>query len=457
MRRRVVFLLLIVATACAPKATVVPVPVITTPKFPDFVAPSIPPAFAGSRSADRQDRGWKFLQAGDLKTAEREFDLALRLAAEFYPAETSLGYLELARSDAGAALGHFNRTLDTHHGDLSALVGQGQALLALDREKDALASFEAALAVDPSAGDLARRVEVLRFRGQQQGLSRARQAASSGRLDDAIQLYTAAIADSPDSAILYRELGGVERQRGNTESALEHFRKAIALEPPDARSLVQIGEILEGQNDFPGAEKAYADALAAEPDRTVEARLERVRLRAEVARLPEEYRAIPSAMQISRADLAALVGVRLVPLLRAGTPGEAVVITDIRDNWASTWIMSAAQAGVMQPFANHEFQPRAIVRRADLAEVVNRLLAKLAELSPTHPANAWLTARGTFTDLAPSHVAYRAASAAVASGVMTAEANGGFSPARPVSGEEAVEAIGRLETLARPLADTSSR
>ena len=119
--------------------------------------------------------------------------------------------------------------------------------------------------------------------------------------------------------------------------------------------------------------------------------------------------------------------------------------------------MSAAQAGVMEPFANHEFQPRAIVRRADLAEVVNRLLAKLAESSPTHPANGWRTARGTFTDLAPSHVAYRAASAAAASGVMTADANGSFLPSQPVSGEEAVEAIGRLETLARPLADTSSR
>src|SRR4029453_361750 len=126
MRRRVIFLLLIVATACAPKATVVPVPVITTPKFPDFVAPSIPPAFAGSRSADRQDRGWEFLQAGELKTAGGEFDLALRLTAGFYPAETSLGYLELARSDAGAALGHFNRTLDTQHGDFSPLLVTGR-------------------------------------------------------------------------------------------------------------------------------------------------------------------------------------------------------------------------------------------------------------------------------------------------------------------------------------------
>src|SRR5262249_1451648 len=171
----------------------------------------------------------------------------------------------------------------------------------------------------------------------------------------------------------------------------------------------------------------------------------------------DEYRAIASAPQVSRADLAALLGVRLVPLLRATATADAVLITDIRGNWASTWIMSAAQAGLMEPFANHEFQPRAIVRRVDLAQVVSRVLAKFAEASPTHPANEWQAARGTFTDLAATHVAYRAASAAVASGVMTTDANATFSPSRPVSGEEAIEAIGRLEALARPLADTSSR
>src|SRR5262245_7210983 len=155
MRRLVVVtFLLIVVAACAPKPAVVPVPVVSTPKYPDFVAPTIPTAFVGSTSADLQDRGWKFLQAGDLRNAEREFDLALRLTGTFYPAETSLGYLALARADANAALGHFNRTLDMHKGDLSALVGQGQALLALNREADALSSFEAALTVDPSAGDV---------------------------------------------------------------------------------------------------------------------------------------------------------------------------------------------------------------------------------------------------------------------------------------------------------------
>ena len=54
---------------------------------------------------------------------------------------------------------------------------------------DALAAFEAAVAADPSQTDLARRVEVLRFRTVEQGLARARDAAKAGRLDEANQAY----------------------------------------------------------------------------------------------------------------------------------------------------------------------------------------------------------------------------------------------------------------------------
>ncbi len=84
----------------------------------------------------------------------------------FYPAEASLGYLELARKDAKAALPHFDRALDLNpqKDDVSAFLGRATALMALNREADALSAFEAALAVDPSQAELARRVEVLRFR-----------------------------------------------------------------------------------------------------------------------------------------------------------------------------------------------------------------------------------------------------------------------------------------------------
>ena len=93
--RKFAIVALLLVSACAPKA-VLP-PVVSAPKFPDLVPPPIPPAFANTLSALAEDRGWRFLQAGDLKAAEREFAAALTAAPAFYPAEISLGYLETVR------------------------------------------------------------------------------------------------------------------------------------------------------------------------------------------------------------------------------------------------------------------------------------------------------------------------------------------------------------------------
>ena len=439
---------LVAVSACAPK--VVPAPVVGAPKFPEFRTPAIPASMASGVAAQLQLRGWAFLQSGDLKTAEREFAVALKTTPAFYPAETALGYVELARKDAKAALPHFDRALElaADQPDVSALVGRGESLLALNRESEALTAFTAALAADPTLTDLAQRIEVLKFRNVEQDISRAREAARAGRVDEAVQAYTAAIAASPDSAFLYRELAAVERQKGDLDAALEHLRRSVALDPTDARSLAQIGEILEGRGDQAGAAKAYADSLAIEPNAAVEGKLEALRASDALARLPAEYRAIEQAPQVTRADLAALIGIRLGPLLQNGRrANEAALITDVRNNWASTWIMQVARAGIMDPFANHAFQPRAVVRRADLAQAAARLLARVASQNPA-AARAWETARLKFTDLAPSHLAYPAASVAVASGVMKTGDNSSFQPSRAVTGADATEAIAKIEALA---------
>ena len=149
-----------------------------------------------------------------------------------------------------------------------------------------------------------------------------------------------------------------------------------------------------------------------------------MRARAELARLPAEYRAIGESPQITRGELAALVGVRLAPLLQPDQRIETEPITDARTDWAATWILAVTRAGVMEPFANHAFQPRTPVRRVDLAQAVERLLTRVAAFKPGPRATAWESARVQFSDLAPSHLAYPAASAAVASGVLTAGPDG---------------------------------
>jgi tetratricopeptide (TPR) repeat protein len=430
---------LVVSAGCAAK--VVAPPTVTAPRYPQFIAPDVPPELASTLQAWSHDRGWRFLQAGDLRNAENEFGLALR-SPDFYPSWTGRGYLQLAREEPRLALEAFDRALSIRGDYLSALVGRGEALLLLDRDSEAIAAFERALDANPSLNDIRRRVEVLRFQGLQRDLAAARQAAQAGRPDEAIRLYRAAITASPDSPFLYRELGLIEARRGESDAAFEHFRRAVELDPSDAVSLGQMARVFETRGDLAEALRLYDESLALESNPDLSRRRDSVRERIELAKLPSEYQAIPAAPEITRGDLAALIGVRLGPALGAARNG--IVVTDIRNHWAGTWIVPVVNAGVMRAFDNHTFQPREIVDRAEFAETVARLLA---ELAPQERIREWRSAAVKFSDVPPGHLAYQAASLAVASGVLPRGNDDSFQPSRPVTGAEAAEAIERLRMM----------
>ena len=128
--------LLVAAAACRPKPVLV-VPAPSTPTFPDFVRPGVPPSFANSAAAISEEHGWAFLQSGDLRNAEREFATALKAAPAFYPAEASLGYVELARKDPKAALSRFDRALETRQTDVGTLIGaDGLTRIVVEDEED---------------------------------------------------------------------------------------------------------------------------------------------------------------------------------------------------------------------------------------------------------------------------------------------------------------------------------
>src|SRR5438128_297889 len=111
--------LLVTGVACAPKT--VPVPIVSTPRFPDFLKPEVPSVFLATKANESFERGWQFLQAGDLNSADREFSLAQQAAPEFYPAQTGAGYVGLARKDPDTALTRFDRALKGKQDEVSAL------------------------------------------------------------------------------------------------------------------------------------------------------------------------------------------------------------------------------------------------------------------------------------------------------------------------------------------------
>lgn len=147
--------LLIAAPACAPKTTVVPPPA-ASPRFPEFVEPAIPPGFAGGKAVEPQRRAWLFLQAGDVRSADREISAALKAFPDFFPAEATGGYIELAQKDPRAAVARFDRALRRRADYVPALVGKGQALVALNRDSEAIAVLQSAFAADASLTEVQR-------------------------------------------------------------------------------------------------------------------------------------------------------------------------------------------------------------------------------------------------------------------------------------------------------------
>jgi tetratricopeptide (TPR) repeat protein len=432
----------VLLTACAPKA---PPAVPGAPKHPEFVFPASPEGTSGSQR-QRIDRGWQYLQLDDHRNAEREFASALKQQPSYYPAETALAYVALARRNEKDAIERFDRALKSDAAYVPALVGRGQALLELDRIGDALASFEAALAADPSMTGLRSRVDVLRVRAMQDTLARAKTAAEARRWDEAKAAYQQAIAASPDSAFLYRDLGIVEQQAGRLTEALEHFRRAVQLDAADAKSLAAIGGILERQGDVMGALSSYERARAIDPVEVPDSVIARLREAVRLAKLPAEFRAIPEETTLTRAQIASLIGVRLEPLIAKAKP-QQVIITDIRNHWAQEWIVPVVRAGVMDTLPNYEFEPARRVRRGEFATTVSRLLTLIGALKP-QLEKKWRSTVVNIADVPPAHLSHPAVSLAVASGVMPL-AGGNFDLLRPVSGAEAMDVVGRLEVLAR--------
>jgi tetratricopeptide (TPR) repeat protein len=435
-----------VVTACAPKR--LPPPTPTTPRFPEFVFPSAPQGLAAPALLEQHQAGWLYLQAGDTRNADRAFSAIVKTAPDFYPAEAGLGYAALARRDAQAAVTHFDRALARNAGYAPALAGKGEALLSAGRTDPALEAFEAALKADPSMTSLRSRVDVLRFRSQQQQIAAARKAAEAGQLDDSRRAYLAAIAASPQSAFLYRELAVVDRRAGDLASALVHAEQAVSLDPSDAKALTTVAEIHEANHDWTKAADAYAAANAVEPGDVLSAKVDEMRERAAFDTMPEEYRSIASAPSITRAQLAALLAVRLDDLLRRARASSAVVLTDTRGSWAAPWILAVTRAGVMDAFPNHTFQPSATVRRGDLAQASSRVLTLIAAEKPRLAAR-WNDARPRFPDVSPSHLSYPAAARAVASGAMSTVDGGAFQLNLPVTGAETLATVSHLEALAK--------
>jgi tetratricopeptide (TPR) repeat protein len=441
------FMCLLGVAALAACATVPPAASsAASPRYPDYPVPDIPAALAVAPDVrDRHEDAWRRLQGGDLRGAAREFTAALAADPNMYPAETGLGFVRLAERQFEQAAARFRSAADRNADYLPAWRGRVQAELSLGRDAEAIDAIERVLALDPAETALRSQLDLLRFRELQSLIDAGRRFRQQNRYPDAVLSFERALALSPSSGVLHRELAVTEAAAGSFEEAESHARRAIALDANDAEAHAVLAAVLEEAGRVRDAADEYGRAIALDPRPEWRQRRDRLTASAERAGIPPEFRDVPTATTLTRAQAAAYIGTRLDALIQRAPRRVTEVATDIRGHWAAQWILPVTQAGVMEIFPNHTFQPAQTLRRGDLARVVAQLLA----LNPLRRMDLlrWQAMKPDFADLPASNLFYDAAAVAVSSGAMSARPGNRFAATDPATGPDLVEAIVRIEQI----------
>lgn len=424
-----------------------PAPVATPPKYPDIARLTVPPSLVvGADTVRAIDTAWQRLQSGDAAGAKREFAAILKRVPECYPAEAGLGFAALAGRDYREAADRFAAAMARNGRYMPALLGAVDAGIGLGDDDRAIAALETIVRIDPQREPARSRLEVLRVRRMQSQIDQGRRAREAGRLDDARLSLERALVATPDNPVVLRELALVDLAAGRLPAAEARARRSIQIDGGDAEAHAVLGDVLEQAGRYREAADAYARAFGIDARPAWRDKRSALLHKADEVALPAAVRAIAASPRVTRADVAALIGLKLGAVMARSTRKVPAVVTDVRGHWAEPWILPVAQAGIMEVFPNHTFQPAGAVRRSELAQIASDLLLLAAVDRPADVAR-WKAARPRFSDLATTHASYAAAALAVAAGAMTTDADR-FVPERLVNGSELVAAIGRLQQVA---------
>lgn len=205
---------------------------------------------------------WRLL-AQVLEKAARKSEALAALAegeatlADPYPLQLARGHLHFRSGHFLAAAAAFAAAAAQHPDSTDAWNNLATCQVLLNRTEEAIAAARRALALSPQAAGVRLTLAA--------ALSRSREPAE---LDEALALCRQLLAQHPQLAGAHDCAAAVLGKQGQFAPALEHARRAVALEPQRHDYAVTLARVLEDSGDLAAAEAAldphaqHADAPA---------------------------------------------------------------------------------------------------------------------------------------------------------------------------------------------------
>lgn len=383
------------------------------------------------------EEAWGHLKQGKGKKAQK---IISKLGAEspFYYA--GLGYASFLLNNFPESEMFFKKALQTYPEMALVHTGLAQVYQKTRRDDLAFSSLREALKSEPDNPWVRQAYESLRDRKSEEALNEGEFFLSQGNNAKSKESFLKALYYSPRSTRAHLALAEIYKKENNLNSVLLHLKAAHKNEPRNRNIMRTYGETLYEAEQYPRSLDIYEQLLELEPeDKTIRTRLETIKNRLGIFELPSQYDAIPTSEAISKEEVSALLGVKFKDILEDPSTKPPILI-DISTSWASKYILKTTSLGLLDVYSNHTFQPKKVVTRAEMAEILFRLINYLKRRGITFIQQI-PPSQIQISDVSPQHIYYQPILQIVAYDIMSLSADRAFNPDLPISGQESIRLL----------------
>jgi Tfp pilus assembly protein PilF len=416
------------------------------PVRPTLYVEDLPQTIVTELSLDERitfDEAWKNLRQDKGLKAQK---ILSRLSAESPAYHVGLGYAFFLLGDFQASEENFKAALNYYPGMVLAHLGLAQLYQNTGRENSAFAEYREVLKKNPEHSWAKREYEALKIKKTEEALDEGLDFLARGNQERSKEAFLRSLYYSPDSAKAHLALAGIYKAEDQLQNALVHLKAASTNETKNPEILKDYAETLLLTEQYARSLEIYEQLLEMQPDnQDVQSRIENLKNRLGIFELPSQYHNIMHKEVTSREEMAALLAVKFKGIIDEAKAKPPIII-DISTSWASKFILTTTSLGILEIYPNHTFQPQKIITRAEMTEILLRLINLLKKkgysLIQQFPPEII-----QISDVSPDNYYYNPIAQIISYQIMDLDAERAFRPEQPVSGQEAIKTLDILLSL----------
>lgn len=382
--------------------------------------------------------GWELLRAGKPSEALKRFEESNSADEKLY---VGFGYAFLAQNRMAFAKQNFEKALKIDPANLQARFGLAtmyELLKELDRAFEIYSQLRTEF---PDNAWAKLRYDSIKTARTQFYLEQAKTFQGEKKNLQYIDALNKALSYSPELTDLESEIAVYYSDRGEYKRAVRHYENIVQRFPNREEFLVKLAEVYEMDQKIDSAVVIYRKLLEMKPgDINYLNKVNDLKIKFYEINMPEKFKNIFFKQEITREELAALIGHYFETYLETRPP---LIITDISGSFAMKQIISVCTLGIMKVRPDHSFDRFRVIDRAAFAVIISRLLDYLQDRGyrvEFPPPDEYIEPK----DVSQLHKNFRIIKLIVNSELVKLDAGGRFNPTAKVAPSEVLLSIRKI-------------